>query len=308
VYNANVPVTHTYFVGRQQVLAHNADVCNRLIVEVMNKLGKGYDDVKAGLSEVLKQYKNIAANGDEARAIEYLAKLTGDKISNAQLTGMLNYIGTDAAKARQFAKDVQEYALLDDLAKDGRLLDNYVAVRSGNYSLYKQALDNIKPAFPKFYSFAAGVGKIYKNVVKTPLNSEYLGKMAINYRKTNSLWHDGNIVVFEYIDNSGNVQHLVQSTLANSGKHAERLAIEALEAQAIPLKNVKKVYSELELCSLESGGYGLGGCKKMIKEKIGVDIEVTYSYNYPGLGQDAAAKIIREASIEQRRLDFNQFK
>lgn len=74
------------------------------------------------------------------------------------------------------------------------------------------------------------------------------------------------------------------------------------------MKNIKKIYSELELCSLESGGYGKGGCKKMILDKVGTNVEIRYSYDYPGIGTDPIAKAIREASLIQRASDFNQFK
>lgn len=55
-------------------------------------------------------------------------------------------------------------------------------------------------------------------------------------------------------------------------------------------------------------GCGTGGCKKMVREKIGTDVEIIFSYDYLGIGPDAAAKAIREASINRRALDFNQFK
>lgn len=148
----------------------------------------------------------------------------------------------------------------------------------------------------------------FRSITKLALNTDDLGKLAINYRKANNLWHNGNVVVFEYLDSSGNIKTLVQSTVVGNGRHAERLAIEALEAQNIPLKNVKKIYSELELCELESGGLGSGGCKKMVLEKIGENVEIRYSYPYPGKGTDAGAKVIRQTSIDQRAIDFNKFK
>jgi hypothetical protein len=81
-----------------------------------------------------------------------------------------------------------------------------------------------------------------------------------------------------------------------------------MRSGSIPLKNVKKIYSELEICSLESGGYGEGGCKQMVLDKIGTDVEIKYSYDYPGKGKDVTAKTIRQTSINQRTIDFNQFK
>jgi hypothetical protein len=150
--------------------------------------------------------------------------------------------------------------------------------------------------------------KTFKSITKYALNTDDLGKMAMIYRKANNLWHDGNLVVFEYVDNTGQTKQLVQSTLEGSGKHSERLAIELLEKEGIPLNNIRKIYSELELCSLESGGYGIGGCKKMVLEKIGVNVEIRFSYEYPGIGKDATAKVIRQTSLDQRAIDFNKFK
>ncbi len=147
---------------------------------------------------------------------------------------------------------------------------------------------------------------LFRSLAKIRLNSEYLSEMCMNFRKTRNLWHDGNLVVFEYLDNNGVIKHHIQTTLENSGKHAERLAIEFLESNNIPLGNVKKIYSELELCELNSGGTGVGGCRKMVQEKIGVNIDVKFSYDYPG--HDNATKGIRQASIDQRRIDFNNYK
>lgn len=52
----------------------------------------------------------------------------------------------------------------------------------------------------------------------------------MNYRRQQNLWHDGNIVVLEYLDERGGIKHLIQTTLENSSKHSERIAIEFLES------------------------------------------------------------------------------
>jgi hypothetical protein len=46
----------------------------------------------------------------------------------------------------------------------------------------------------------------------------------------------------------------------------------------------------------------------MILDMIGENVEIIYSYPYPGQGTDAGAKVIRQASIDQRAIDFNKFK
>lgn len=133
--------------------------------------------------------------------------------------------------------------------------------------LVSKSLDEIANA-GGYLKWKATTINTFKNVTKLPLNTNDLGKMAMNYRKINNLWHDGNIAVFEYLDNNGNLKTLVQSTIDGNGRHSERLAIEALEKQSVSPKNIKKIYSELEICELESGGLGEGGCKKMVLDKV----------------------------------------
>ena len=141
-------------------------------------------------------------------------------------------------------------------------------------------------------------------VGKVPMEESDLGRMALKYRIDNNAWHSGNIAVFEYKDNKGRVQHLVQSTLDTTKKHAERLALERLEAEGIPRGNVKRIYSELEPCEVESGGFKREGCKAML-QKYYPSAKVTYSYDYKGRGADT--RLGRAASIEQRAADFSNY-
>jgi hypothetical protein len=90
------------------------------------------------------------------------------------------------------------------------------------------------------------------------------------------------------------------------GNKDKRVCIAYIEKEGIPLSNVRKIYSELELCELNSGGVGVGGCKKMVFDKIGPDVEIRYSYDYPG--SDNSTKPLRQASLNQRRLDFEKLK
>jgi hypothetical protein len=74
------------------------------------------------------------------------------------------------------------------------------------------------------------LSRTFKSVSKFGLNTDDLGKMSMNYRRQQNLWHDGNIVVLEYLDERGGIKHLIQTTLENSSKHSERIAIEFLES------------------------------------------------------------------------------
>ena len=141
-------------------------------------------------------------------------------------------------------------------------------------------------------------------VGKVPVEESDLGRMALKYRIDNNAWHSGNVAVFEYEDNQGNIQHLVQSTLDTTKKHAERLALERLEASGIPHENVKRIYSELEPCEVESGGFKREGCKAML-QKYYPSAKVTYSYDYKGRGADT--RLGRAASMEQRTADFSKY-
>ncbi len=142
-------------------------------------------------------------------------------------------------------------------------------------------------------------------VGKVPMEESDLGRMALKHRIENGIWHDGNIAVFEYEDNQGSLQHLVQGTLPTTRKHAERLALEKLKADGIPSENVKRIYSELEPCEVGSGGLRGEGCKAMINNNFPA-AKVTYSYEYKGGYADT--KLGRQASIEQRAADLAKYK
>jgi Pretoxin HINT domain len=181
VYNCDVPVTHTYYVGNNAILAHNADVCNKLVEGVLNKLGKGYDavGVRAGLENIFSKYKLLKTNLTDQEIIEDLAKLCSGNVSPTELSKLLSFIGDDLAKADKFAKDLQQYGLLDDFAKDGKLLDNYKAIRSGDYNGFKNIAGDVKGLYPKYHGFLANINKIMPRL-------EYNGLTALG-NKINSI-------------------------------------------------------------------------------------------------------------------------
>ena len=140
---------------------------------------------------------------------------------------------------------------------------------------------------------------------EVPMAHSDLGRRALAYRMATGNWHDGNITVFEYYDNKGKLCHLVQSTQPPSKRHAERLALEKLAAEKIPFQNVKRIYSELEPCEVESGGLRGEGCKKMIINNFSA-AKITYSYEYRGRYNDTRAQ--RVESKNRKEADLIKYK
>lgn len=149
-------------------------------------------------------------------------------------------------------------------------------------------------------------GYPFRSTTKVPLNSTDLAKKALNYRIINGKWHDGNIVVVEYIDNANDVKTLLMETTGSGGAHTERLAIDKLNSDGIPLRNIRRIYSELEPCEVPDGGRGPGGCMKMIFNEIGINIDITFSYYYKGASN--LSRELRTNALIQRANNFLQYK
>ncbi|RZJ93136.1 MAG: hypothetical protein EOO60_05750 [Hymenobacter sp.] len=200
------------------------------------------------------------------------------------------------AQFKPLTPDQLRLAQLERLHEQGDLTSEeeaeLIALLAEVKGIHVQKLTNLKTVSADF------VGKV-------PMEESDLGRMALKYRIENGIWHDGNIAVFEYENNQGNLQHLVQGTLPTTRKHAERLALEKLKADGIPSENVKRIYSELEPCEVGSGGLQGEGCKAMINNNFPA-AKVTYSYEYKGAYADT--KLGRQASIEQRAADLAKHK
>jgi hypothetical protein len=116
-------------------------------------------------------------------------------------------------------------------------------------------------------------------LTKVVLGSDDLSQFAINYRKTlSNPNHKGNIAVFEYIDNNGNLVKKAFSTEQSGplkGIHSERIADDFFTKNNISKSNVKRVYSELEPCELASK------CKELLKTEYN-KAKISFSYDYPG--------------------------
>jgi hypothetical protein len=182
VYNCDVPVTHTYYIGNNAILAHNADVCNKLVEAVLNKLGKGYDavGVRAGLENIFQRYKGIndaltAGKLTEEQLINNLAKLISGNVCPASLSSFLTGIGSDFSKANQFAKDINTFQFLDDMSKNGSLLGKYADVEKDIKNVFEVYNEMTRQAFknkgvklsPQFYSYLAAKATEGKDIWKT---------------------------------------------------------------------------------------------------------------------------------------------
>lgn len=125
-----------------------------------------------------------------------------------------------------------------------------------------------------------------------------LGKLAAR--------HNGNVAVFQYLDNNGQVQVRAFSTAkkARNGtsdtKHAEIVGKETLEAEGISFSRVTHIFSELEPCELVSGG-----CKRVLK-KYFPNCKISYSYRYPGKDKDLGMMLIRRESVRLRGKDLKK--
>ena len=134
---------------------------------------------------------------------------------------------------------------------------------------------------------------------KIKYGSSDLSKKTIDFRQRENYWGDSNIAAASYIDQNGEMQTIVKRS-SPGGKHSERLIIEELENNGIPLENVKELYSELEPCDVSGGK-----CARMLNEKV-PNAEITYSFDYPG--DSKATRDLRVEGIKHRREAFNDFK
>ncbi|HEY8934014.1 MAG TPA: nucleic acid/nucleotide deaminase domain-containing protein [Cyclobacteriaceae bacterium] len=167
------------------------------------------------------------------------------------------------------------------------LTDVDATVKQGSIELVKDADGNI--------GWRELVNGMKNTLNKVVLGSEDLSQFAVNFRKTLSAPnHKGNVAVFEYLDNSGNLVKKAFTTVVGVASHSEELAIDFFNSQNIPKVNIKRIYSELEPCEL--AGHT---CKAKLSENF-PSSQKSFSYDYPG-GVD---NTIRSASVKQRYIDL----
>lgn len=141
-------------------------------------------------------------------------------------------------------------------------------------------------------------------VGEVPMEHSDLGRMTIAERIKTNNWSRNNVAVFEYEDAHGQLQHLVKAGLATTRTHSERLALVALKEQGVPFDKVTRIYSELEPCEVDSGGFKGEGCKAMLATHT-PQAKITYSYAYKGRYTDT--RPVREAALEKRAADFVKY-
>lgn len=92
------------------------------------------------------------------------------------------------------------------------------------------------------------------------------------------------------------------TTEVSNSLHSEEIAIAYFKSKNISDKNIKKIYSELEPCSLEGHM-----CKNNLQKNY-PNASIQYSYDYPG-SNNASKEIIeiRRNSINERVKDLNKF-
>ncbi|WP_338839051.1 fibronectin type III domain-containing protein [Flavobacterium ginsenosidimutans] len=157
----------------------------------------------------------------------------------------------------------------------------------------EDALEDLQ-AHPEKYGVEGNV--IANTLKKVALGSDDLSQFAVQFRKTLSEPnHRGNVAVFEYLDTNGVLIKKAFTTEIGIGTHAEQIAKNWFEKNGISNNSVKRIYSELEPCSLETSN-----CKIML-EKNFFSAQKSFSYDYPG-NSTAPAEIIakRRESLNQR--------
>jgi hypothetical protein len=199
------------------------------------------------------------------------------------------------------------------LKLDGKLIIRSPASQTDVIAKHKAAAEKINSTFQTktvFFPTTTAQGEVMEDYVETVvvkrglsalikvvLGSEELSLFAINFRKTLPIPnHKGNVAVFEYFDNSGNLVKKAFTTEVGIASHSEELAIDFFTTQNIPKANIKRIYSELEPCEL--AGHT---CKAKLAENFPTAQKV-FSYDYPG----GVNNTIRAASVNQRYIDLEQ--
>jgi Xanthomonas XOO_2897-like deaminase len=198
-----------------------------------------------------------------------------------------------------------------------RLGDQLWGVYHKGVVLIKGTKAEIEAFATKLKGMADDVAKKYlddlfeaKRFIKSVYGESELSRLAIEYRKGLPVpKHNGNIAIFEYLDESGKVLKKEFTTYSkkecnalglNKSPHAEILGLEWLEKEKISFDKVRKVYSELEPCSLT---------ESMCKEKIAKNCKnalIEHSFEYPGKETESILTEIRRAAIAEREKVLNK--
>lgn len=146
-------------------------------------------------------------------------------------------------------------------------------------------------------------------ITKVTYGESELSKLAILFRKRlgKNAKHSGNIAVFEYLDKSNKLLRKEITTLSKEelielglkkSPHAEILGMDWLEKNKIPADRVRRIYSELEPCSLQESK-----CKDKLTN-IFKNAEIEYSFGYPGT--DKVTPELRKKAIADRAVELSK--
>ena len=198
-----------------------------------------------------------------------------------------------------------------------RLGDQLWGVYHKGVVVIKGTKKEIEAFAEKLKGMTEGAAKKYlddlfeaKRFIKSVYGESELSRLAIEYRKGLPVpKHNGNVAIFEYIDETGKIVRKEFTTYSkkeckalgiNKSPHAEILGLEWLEKEKISFDKVKKVYSELEPCSLT---------ESLCKEKITKNCKnalIEHSFEYPGKEAESILTEIRRAAIAEREKILNK--
>ena len=126
VYNFEVPQTHNYYVGNQQLLAHNTEVCKALIAKMAGKLGTGYEEMETVIKDIAARYKELSRLSEEA-AFAKLEQLCSDAITKQELQGLFSNLKSNALLKERFVTELVKYDdLLSQFANNGKKITAWV--------------------------------------------------------------------------------------------------------------------------------------------------------------------------------------
>ncbi|MFJ1473709.1 nucleic acid/nucleotide deaminase domain-containing protein [Capnocytophaga cynodegmi] len=108
---------------------------------------------------------------------------------------------------------------------------------------------------------------------KTDIGENDLSKAVIKYRIDNKI-NRGNVAVFEYIDNFGNIKLMFGESKGIFKPHAEKAVWNSLQEIGILPEQITKIYSELKPC-MSPGRY----CSNFINKTF-PNAEVSYTFEY----------------------------
>ncbi len=142
-------------------------------------------------------------------------------------------------------------------------------------NLYKYCYNNpVMYCDPSGYTSSCNDSNIADqgSVTQVEYGSTDLSQQALDYRRRNEITNGRNVAVFEY-ELDGQLYTLPGVSVRFKG-HAERLIAKELERMGIPASKVKRVYSELEPCSLP-----FAYCMNFLRKKF-PQADITYSFEY----------------------------